>query len=418
MKFIIYLLFFSILSHLSAQDSSLIKIAPSSTILTSISSNTTIAIPVEKKNNWFDKISVRGYIQIRYNRIFETNADLKNEQADRSIGNNGGFFIRRARLILSGQVNEHVYFYLQPDFASSASATSLHFAQIRDAYFDVSVDKKREFRVRIGQSKIPFGFENMQSSQNRLPLDRNDALNSALPNERDLGAFVYYAPEKVRALYNTLINEGYKGSGDYGVLGFGAYNGTTANRPEVNNNQHWAARASYPFLLPFNQIIETGIQMYSGKYRLDQSSPNVKLAKDAEYLDERIAGSFVVYPRPFGIQAEYNLGKGPRYNQFKDSVETGDVSGGYITLSYFIKIKKQHLYPFVRYSSYNGSKKFELDARSYIVEEIEGGIEWLPVKNFELTTSWLYSDRRTSDKAKKNNYQFGSFLRIQAQLNF
>jgi hypothetical protein len=50
----------------------------------------------------------------------------------------------------------------------------------------LSFDAKKEYRVRIGQSKVPYGFENLQSSQNRLTLDRNDALNSAVANERDL----------------------------------------------------------------------------------------------------------------------------------------------------------------------------------------------------------------------------------------
>ena len=148
---------------------------------------------VETKSHWFDKINIRGYTQVRYNRLFESNSDFKSEQGDKSIGYNGGFFIRRMRIIFFGQLNEHVYFYIQPDFASSASSSSLHFSQLRDAYFDVSIDKKREFRFRIGQSKVPFGFENMQSSQNRIPLDRNDAFNSAVSNERDLGVFFMYA---------------------------------------------------------------------------------------------------------------------------------------------------------------------------------------------------------------------------------
>jgi hypothetical protein len=41
--------------------------------------------------------------------------------------------------------------------------------------------KKISFKSR--QSKVPFGFENLQSSQNRLTLDRNDALNSAANEE-------------------------------------------------------------------------------------------------------------------------------------------------------------------------------------------------------------------------------------------
>ncbi len=304
---------------------------------TTVATSTVLA--TEKKSNWYDKIQVRGYVQVRYNRLFETNPDLKSDQGDKSIGNFGGFFIRRNRLILSGQVNEHVYFYIQPDFASSASTTSLHFAQIRDAYFDVSIDKKKEFRFRVGQSKVPYGFENMQSSQNRLPLDRNDALNSAVANERDLGLFFYYAPKKVRDLYASLVNDGLKGSGDYGVVGFGLYNGQTANKPEINNNAHWVARVSYPIKL-WNQIIEPGVQMYSGYYKLDQTSTGVKKNKSLEYLDERMAASFILYPKPFGIQAEYNVGKGPQYDFLIDSINTKNLQGGYVTLSYLINIKK------------------------------------------------------------------------------
>lgn len=380
-----------------------------------IATETTIV--TEKKQQWYDKIQLRGYVQVRNNRLFETNSDLRSDQGDKSIGNFGGFFIRRNRLIFSGQLNNHVYFYIQPDLASSASATGLHFAQIRDAYFDVSIDKKREFRFRIGQSKVPYGFENMQSSQNRLPLDRNDALNSAVANERDLGVFFYYAPKKVRALYNSLVNDGLKGSGDYGVVGFGMYNGQTANKPEVNNNSHWVARVSYPIKL-WNQIIEPGIQMYSGQYKLDQITAGVKNNKTLDYQDERMAGSFVLYPKPFGIQAEYNIGKGPQYDRLLDSISTKDLRGGYITASYLLKIKSHTIIPFARYTFYEGAKKFELDARAYQVEEFEGGVEYQPFKYLELTVSWVHSQKTTSDRVKKDNYQVGSFMRVQCQVNF
>ena len=37
----------------------------------------------EKKTSWFESFSIRGYIQARYNRLLETNAQLKNEQGDK-----------------------------------------------------------------------------------------------------------------------------------------------------------------------------------------------------------------------------------------------------------------------------------------------------------------------------------------------
>ncbi len=372
----------------------------------------------EKK--WFETFSVRGYVQARYNRLLETNPNLGNEQGDRSWGKNGGFFLRRTRIIFFGQISKQVYFYIQPDFASSASSSSLHFGQLRDAYMDVGVDAKNEFRFRIGQSKVPYGFENMQSSQNRLVLDRNDALNSAVANERDLGVFFYWAPTKQRELFSSLVRDGLKGSGDYGVFAFGAYNGQTANKPEQNDQLHVVTRFSYPMAIG-KQIIEPGIQAYTGKYVVtrEQTSSNTKIKQDRNYLDQRVAGTFVLYPKPFGIQAEYTFGKGPEFNTVTDSIETRSLQGGYITLSYLIKNKQQQIFiPFVRGQYYDGGKKHELDARSYRVKELEIGVEWIPVKQFELVAMYTISSRRYEDFALQNNLQKGNLLRLQAQFNF
>ncbi len=369
---------------------------------------------------WYETISLRGYMQVRYNRLFETNPKLRCEQCDRSWGENGTFFIRRGRLILSGNLKDNIFFYIQPDFGSS-TGTTLNLLQLRDAYFDIGFDKKNEYRVRIGQSKIPFGFENMQSSQNRLPLDRADALNSAVSNERDIGAFFYWAPEKARKLYAGFVNNNEKGSGDYGVFGIGLYSGQTANRPELNNNVHIASRLSIPIKIG-NQYIEPGIQGYIGKYVVptENRTANVKSVKSFEFNDKRVAGSFILYPRPLGIQAEYNVGQGPRFNPGRDSIEATSLSGGYATISYKIlgKRKEEVFFPFTRLQSYNGGKKHELDARTYHVREIETGIEWQYNKNFELTVSYVLSHRRFEDSRLKVNDQKGRLLRVQAQLNF
>lgn len=358
-------------------------------------------------------------MQVRYNRLLETNPKLKCDQCDRSWGENGSFSIRRMRIIFSGQINERVFFYVQPDFASSVSATAGNVAQLRDAYMDIGLDSKNEFRIRAGQSKIPYGFENMQSSQNRIPLDRNDALNSSFTNERDLGVFFYWAPAKIRTLYASLVADGLKGSGDYGVFALGAFNGQIANRPEANNQTHFVTRFSYPFSYK-NQIIEAGIQAYTGNYVLasDLISTGVKVNANRSYLDQRVAGSLTIYPKPFGIQAEYNIGKGLQFNKITDSIEVQNLSGGYITASYLTRIKKNIMIPFVRYQYYSGGKKHELDARSYEVKELEIGIEWQPNKNFELVTMYTFSNRRFEDFRLQDNLQKGSLLRIQAQINF
>jgi hypothetical protein len=372
---------------------------------------------IKDTSKWYDKIQLRGYAQVRYNGLLQTNEDLECEQCDKSWGGDNDFFIRRMRLIFYGQLSPRVYFYVQPDFASSSSTTALHFGQLRDAYFDVGIDKKSQFRVRIGQSKVPYGFENMQSSQNRLPLDRADALNSAVSNERDLGVFFYWAPASKRKLFSSLVSSGLKGSGDYGVFGVGIYNGQTANRPELNANKHIVTRISYPFEIK-KQIVEAGIQAYTGKVTLVSTSSGVNYATDKLYDDKRVAGTVVLYPKPFGILAEYTIGRGPQFDKTLDSITTQRLHGGYVTASYMLNFKNNVLIPFVRYQVYQGGKKHELDARSYNVEDLEIGVEWQMSRYFELVMMYTMSSRRFEDYANQDNYQRGNLLRLQAQVNF
>lgn len=373
--------------------------------------------PPAKK--WYETFGIRGYVQFRYNRLFETNPKLKCEQCDRSWGENGGFFLRRVRIIFSGNISDNVYFYIQPDFGSSASATGLNFGQLRDAYFDVSFDKEKEFRVRLGQSKVPFGFENLQSSQNRLPLDRDDALNSPLSNERDLGAYLMWAPAEKRELFARLVSSGLKGSGDYGAIAVGFFNGQTANKPELNNSPHVVGRLTWPFEFSNGQIIEASIQGYTGKYVITDTTKGVKLINTkAEYTDQRVAASFILYPQPFGLQAEYNIGKGPQYDPSSNSIQEKDLSGGYVLASYMFKPGKQLLIPFSRYQIYKGGKKHELDARSYDVEELELGLEWQINKTLEFVAMYTMSHRVFEDGKLPDNDQKGRLLRLQAQINF
>lgn len=366
---------------------------------------------------WYESIQLRGYMQVRYNGLLQTNEDLECEQCDKSWGGDNDFFVRRIRLIFYGQVSPRVYFYIQPDFASSSSSSSLHFGQLRDAYFDVGLDDQNEFRFRIGQTKVPYGFENMQSSQNRLPLDRADPTNSAVSNERDLGVFFYWAPAEKRKLFSKLVKENLKGSGDYGVVGLGVYNGQTANRPELNNNKHIVGRISYPFEFK-SQIFEFGVQAYKGQYTLLSNTSGVILKDQKLYRDERIGATAIIYPRPFGLFAEYNLGVGPEYDKFSNAVTEQKLKGGYITAVYKLDFQGQCLMPFSRFQYYDGGKKHELDARSYEVKELEIGAEWQPNKNFELVVMYTMSARRFEDAAKPINFQRGNLLRIQAQVNF
>lgn len=366
-----------------------------------------------KTEKWYDKISLGGYVQIRYNELLESNPNLECEQCDKFWGDDyNGLSFRRIRFKFSGQIMPRVYFSIQPDFAQSVDGKNLVGA-IKDVYFDIGLNSKNEYKLRIGQSKVPYGYGNLQSSGDRLSLDRDDAMNSGLKDERDLGIYLIWTGEKQQKLMKELKD--LKHPGDFGLFAVGFYNGQTGNSFDANKKFHWVARASYPFRVG-NQVIEPSIQAYTGKFVLPNVSSGV--VSHQEYLDQRAAVSFVLYPKPFGIQAEYNIGKGPEYDASTNSIKTKNLHGGYATFSYFFKKWNQTFIPFARIQHYQGGKKHELDARSYNVKEYEAGVEWHPFKAFELVAIYTYSNRMFRDFSTPNYHEKGGLIRLQAQLKF
>jgi len=403
-------------------------------------------VPVRER--WYEKISIRGYTQFRYNHTLNRD-ELLSAQGDRSIGKNNEFFLRRARLIVSGQPHERVFIYLQPEFGSLLNGTE-QVGVLRDWYADVFLTENKEWRIRAGLSKVPFGFENMQSSQNRLGLDRNDAINSGANNERDLGLFLYYAPTSVRERFRRLVDSGLKGSGDYGMLGIGVYNGQTANRRDANKNKHVVFHSMYPMEFPNGQMFEIGMDAYTGQFNVatapvvplnpsptSQGAPLAPILRNGgNYLDERVAWHFVLYPQPFGLQGEYTIGRGPELNKDRTEVVTGSLRGGYLQMFYNYRCDTycQSVFPFVRYQEYYGGKKHEENAPRHTVRELELGLEYQFNRAVELTVMYTFTGRTSSDGATipascanfstipcvqtPYQYQSGNLLRFQLQWNF
>jgi hypothetical protein len=362
---------------------------------------------------WYDKLSIRGYTQLRYNYLTDEK-DVVSEY-DSSIGNNKGFQFRRIRLVISGDVTDWLSIYIQPEFGASAGTGNNNFAQLRDAYTDIFLpflSKDKEFRIRAGQSKVPFGFENLQSSQQRLALDRVDGLNSAVNGERDIGFFLYYTPTDTRKLFRDLIEKGLKGSGDYGVLGVGVYNGQTLNVSEANNNKHVVLHATYPFELPYGQILQVGADAYRGLVNVPVAG-GVTVADGGNILDERVGAHFVLYPQPFGLQAEWNWGRGPELNAARTAVQEGSLQGGYVQAMY----KWNDAIPYVRWQEYNGGKKHRTNSPFNVVRELEVGLEYQFSKALELTVAYAWT-KRTDTITAPNNIRDGEILRFQLQWNY
>ena len=372
---------------------------------------------------WYNKLSIRGYTQIRYNTITTDDKRL-NSPYDSSIGNNKGFILRRARLTLSGDINDWVSLYFQTDFAASVGGTTSgntnnHFAQLRDLYADIflmpSIESRKELRLRAGQTKVPYGFETLQSSQLRLALDRTDGINTGAPNERDIGFFLYYTPNETRKLFKRLVETGLKGTGDYGVLGIGVYNGQTANVSEANANKHVVLHTTYPFELPYGQIVQVGADAYSGIVNVT-TAPGTGVtvpAGNVNIRDERIGAHFVLYPQPFGIQAEWNWGRGPELNAARTRIQETSLQGGYVQAMY----KWENIMPYVRWQQYDGGRKNVTNSPSNTVRETELGVEYQFNKALELTVAYAWMDR-TDNSTAPYIMRDGQLARFQLQWNY
>ena len=400
---------------------------------------------------WFNKLSVRGYTQLRYNQPLSGDRiagdpELKSV-ADGSIKDNSSFSFRRVRLVFSGDINEYVSLYLQPDFGTSVKGSGVddsnNFAQLRDAYADLSYDKKHEYRIRAGQSKVPFGWENLQSSQNRLALDRNDALNSAVPSERDLGLFAYWSPEHVQKLWKSMTKKGLKTSGDYGIVGVGVYNGQGLNRSELNDDLYTVVHTTYPVELNFlggmfkGQVLEVGADAISGSFTptvgsttvFGNGSTNIKngtvlsgYSSNTGITEERVALHAILFPQPFGLQAEWNWGNGatlnPTAHSGKGAIERQQLEGGYVQASYKIDNVFRadgFLQPYLKWQTYRGAWKAAVNSPRVSVDEVEAGVEYQYSKAVELTLAYSMMDRTNT---KNLGQAAGDMARAQLQWNY
>jgi hypothetical protein len=395
-----------------------------------------------KRTPWYEKLSLRGYTQVRFGRTLNSDPFGADPSlfGDRSIdGRTENFSIRRARLILFGDISDHLYLYFQPDFASTPAnnTTATFFGQLRDLYADIHIDTSKVHRFRVGLSKLPYGWENMQSSQNRIPLDRTDPINTATPTERDLGVFYYWTPTDKQRLLRDLVDGGLRGSGNYGVFGIGAYNGQGGTQFEQNQNLHTVARLTWPFRLADGQVVEASVQGYAGEF-LVEGTPIRPLGQGLAATpfgtratgerigqrDQRIAATFVWYPQPFGFQTEWNWGEGPGLNDAQTAVVTRPLHGGYIMAMYKFDTNCYGIVtPFARWQYYSGGYKSVANAPYGTLDLWNLGVEWQIRREMELVAEYSFVDGvsltppTTVGVIPYQNFA-GSVLRFQFQMNY
>ncbi len=374
----------------------------------------------EKK--WYEKIGMKGYTQFRYSKSLWGDKDDISYWQDRSADPDNSFLIKKARLELFGDVTDYLHVKLQTDLVSTPSGSSTtHFLQLKDAYADIAPNKKKEFWIRVGQTKVPYSFEKLQSSQQRLALDESDVLASCCG--RDIGAFFYWTPTYIHNRFNEIKARNLKGTSDYGMVALGIYNGQGANHLEMNNSVHLVGRFTYPYQFENGQFFEAGVQAIHGRY-VPSVGPNAfgfTPALDAPqkgFKDQHVGLHAILYPQPFGLQAEWNWGRGPRLNENQTILTDTSFNGGYVQAMYKVdEFFWGTLFPFVRWQYFDGALMLERNAPKDRVKDLEFGLEWQILPEIEITAAYHMMNRTNTKKAPYERFK-ADVLRFQLQWNY
>ena len=111
--------------------------------------------------------------------------------------------------------------------------------------------------------------------------------------------------------------------------------------------------------------------------------------------DQRVAASLVWYPQPFGIEAEWNVGRGPQLSSDSQRIEMSPLQGGYVQLHFRQTGAAGTWFPFSRWQYYEGGRKFARNAPRVRVNEIDFGLEFAKWAEVELTMMYTHTFERT-----------------------
>ena len=118
------------------------------------------------------RLTIGGYVQADYRMTIDEDPDDERDS----------FLIRRARLVVSGDMAPKIGFLVQGDFSDTPIA--------RDIYVNLSFLSAAN--IRVGQFVAPFGLERLTPST-RLELIDRSLVGDLLTPSRDMGVMVFSA---------------------------------------------------------------------------------------------------------------------------------------------------------------------------------------------------------------------------------
>jgi hypothetical protein len=160
------------------------------------------------------KLKFSGYVQGRYEWHDDANYGLEGTRRRET----NRFYVRRSRLKATyvGDLTEYVF---QIDATGDGVA-------LRDAEASFVLTNENpwmpsavpwEFKLTMGQFKVPFGFEVLQSSSDREMPERTAMVRALYPGERDRGLRLQYSYSFIKFM-GAVINGNFTNDPDHGTF--------------------------------------------------------------------------------------------------------------------------------------------------------------------------------------------------------
>jgi hypothetical protein len=157
---------------------------------TSAPSNDSLNKSLQALKNEFEltkNLKIGGWVQAQY-QYADTNGAKNFDGGDFPSNSNNRFMIRRGRIKFTySQKNSQYVFQL------NATERGVNIADCFAKYTDPWT---HAISITMGAQNRPFGFEIQQSSADRESPERSRWLQNYLPNERDIGGMLTFAPQK------------------------------------------------------------------------------------------------------------------------------------------------------------------------------------------------------------------------------
>ncbi len=272
-----------------------------------------------------------GFITLNY--LLQVWTQSRDYTSSTNSAGTTDFFLRRNRILLTGQYNDQVGFYVQLDAPNdSKGGRTKRSIYYRDAY--ITVDFTDAVRFIVGRFKNTFSRENLEACLEPLTLDRSEVVAyTPFGGSRDTGVAMWGNLFNAKFQYRLMIANGRKGDD------------VAESEPRLTARIHWSLldpEYGYGYLgtyLGTRKVLTIGMA-YDRQNKVAYADwTNRRNAKDYKAWTTDI---FFEYPTSIGVitataaYMNYSVGNAINDNPDPNLPITSELAGGYAKVGYLL----------------------------------------------------------------------------------